>query len=175
MMLWEEGRFKLDDPVSKYIPEFQYPRILDTYDESDGSYTTIPAKNEIRVRHLLTHSSGLGYGMIDGNQAIKAIYKKAGIVDAWTTDAIYLSENIKKLATPPLVFEPGEKYRYLPGGSSVSSSFRRSMIDQKVAQCFSLSRNAACISMKIVLGRHDSPARREWDPLLRRARQSRPT
>jgi len=115
MMLWEEGLFQLDDPVSKYIPEFRNPRILDTYDEADGSYTTIPAKNEIRIRHLLTHSSGLGYGMIDGNQSIKAIYKKAGIVDAWTTDAIYLSENIKKLATLPLVFEPGEKYRYSLG------------------------------------------------------------
>lgn len=49
MMLWEEGLFKLDDPVSKYIPEFRNPRILDTYNEADGSYTTIPAKNEIRM------------------------------------------------------------------------------------------------------------------------------
>ncbi len=115
MMLWEEGKFKLDDPVSKYIPEFKNPKILDTYNESDGSYTTVPAKNEIRIRHLLTHSSGLGYGMIDRNEGIKAIYKKAGIVDAWTTDPIRLAENIKTLATLPLVFEPGERYRYSLG------------------------------------------------------------
>lgn len=115
MMLWEEGLFQLDDPVSKYIPEFRNPKILDTYNEADGSYTTIPAQNEIRIRHLLTHSSGLGYGMIDRNKGIKAIYKEAGIVDAWTTDPVRLADNIKKLATLPLVFEPGEKYRYSLG------------------------------------------------------------
>ena len=115
MMLWEEGRFKLDDPVSKYIPEFSDPKLLDTYNESDGSYTTIPAKNEIQIRHLLTHSSGLGYGLIDPNKGIKAIYREAGIVDAWTTDPIILAHNIKTLATLPLVFEPGGRYRYSLG------------------------------------------------------------
>ena len=64
---------------------------------------------------MLTHSSGLGYGLIDRNKGIKAIYREAGIVDAWTTDPILLAHNIKTLATLPLVFEPGERYRYSLG------------------------------------------------------------
>ena len=115
MMLWEEGRFGLDDPISNYIPEFKDPKILDTYDEATGSYTSIPAKKEITIRQLLTHSSGLGYGMIDSNKGIKTIYKQAGIVDAWSIEPDLLADNIKRLAKLPLVFEPGEKYHYSLG------------------------------------------------------------
>lgn len=115
MMFWEEGLFRLDDPISKYIPEFRNPRILDTYNEQDGSHTSIPAKGEITIRHLLTHTSGLGYGMIDRDSRFKAIYKKAGIIDAWTTEPHLLADNIKRLAKLPLVFEPGERYRYSLG------------------------------------------------------------
>jgi CubicO group peptidase (beta-lactamase class C family) len=115
MMLWEEGLFRLDDPISKYIHEFRDPQILDTYDESNGTYTTVPAKGEITIRHLLTHASGLGYGMIDRDPRFKAIYKKAGIIDAWTTEPHLLADNIKRLAGLPLVFEPGERYRYSLG------------------------------------------------------------
>ncbi len=67
MMLWEEGKFQLDDPISKYIPEFGPAQILDTYTETDGSYTTKPAEHQITIRHLLTHTSGIGYGVIDGD------------------------------------------------------------------------------------------------------------
>lgn len=115
MMLWEEGHFGLDEPISKYIPEFKDPKILDTYDEVTGDYTTIPTKKEITIRQLLTHSSGLGYGLIDSNKRIKRIYKEAGIVDAWSTEPDILADNIKRLAKLPLVFEPGEKYRYSLG------------------------------------------------------------
>jgi len=115
MMLWEEGHFGLDEPISKYIPEFKDPKILDTYDEVTGDYTTIPTKKEITIRQLLTHSSGLGYGLIDSNKGIKRIYKEAGIVDAWSTEPDILADNIKRLAKLPLVFEPGEKYRYSLG------------------------------------------------------------
>lgn len=71
MMLWEEGKFKLDDPISKYIPEFKDPQILDSYSILNDTYTTRPAKNEITIRHLLTHTSGLGYGVIDGDERFK--------------------------------------------------------------------------------------------------------
>ncbi len=67
MMLWEEGKFQLDDPISKYIPEFGPAQLLDTYNETDGSYTTKPADHQITIRHLLTHTSGIGYGVIDGD------------------------------------------------------------------------------------------------------------
>lgn len=58
MMLWEEGKFKLDDPISKYIPEFKNPQVLDSL-YPDGKYTTKAAKREITIRDLITHTSGI--------------------------------------------------------------------------------------------------------------------
>jgi CubicO group peptidase (beta-lactamase class C family) len=115
MMLWEEGKFYLDDPISKYIPEFKNPVVLADFKMKDSSYTTIPAKSEITIRQLLTHTSGLGYGVIDGDERIKAIYKKAGIVDLFTTEPVKIGDNIKKLAKMPLHNNPGEKYVYSEG------------------------------------------------------------
>lgn len=115
MMLWEEGRFGLDDPISDYIPEFKNPRVLATFNDGDASYTTIPAKSEISIRQLLTHSSGLGYGFIDSDQRMKRLYREAGIVDAWTTRDMLLDANIKRLAALPLHFHPGERYKYSEG------------------------------------------------------------
>src|SRR4030042_5024842 len=64
MTLFEEGKFLLDDPVSKYIPEFANPQVLATYNEKDTTWTTIPAKREVTIRHLLTHTSGIDYSGI---------------------------------------------------------------------------------------------------------------
>ena len=115
MMLWEEGKFQLDDPISKYIPEFKDPQLLVTFNESDSSYKTAPADKEITIRHLLTHTSGIGYGFIDGDLRFKKIYHKAGIIDAWTTQPITIEQNIKKLAKLPLHHNPGEKFTYSEG------------------------------------------------------------
>jgi CubicO group peptidase (beta-lactamase class C family) len=115
MMLWEEGLFQLDDPISKYIPEFKTPSVLDSLTMSDTTYTVKPAGKEITIRHLLTHTSGLGYGVIDGDPRFKAIYKKAGIVDLFTTEPIKIGDNIRKLAKLPLHHVPGEKYVYSEG------------------------------------------------------------
>lgn len=115
MMLWEQGKFQLDDPISKYIPEFKNPAVLKTFNPADSSYTTEPAKSEITIRQLLTHTSGLGYGFIDNDDRFRKIYQKAGIIDAWTTEKITIAENIKKLAKLPLHFNPGEKYSYAEG------------------------------------------------------------
>lgn len=115
MMLWEEGKFKLDDPISKYIPEFGQARILDSFNEQDSSYTTRLAKNQITIRHLLTHTSGIGYGLIDGDDRFKKIFQKAGITDAFTTQPVTLADNIKKLAKLPLHHEPGENWTYSEG------------------------------------------------------------
>lgn len=115
MMLWEEGRFKLDDPISKYIPEFGEAQLLDTFNEKDSSYTTKPAKHQITIRHLLTHTSGIGYGAIDGDERFRKIYAKAGIIDAFTTQPVTIAENIKKLARLPLHHEPGEDWTYSEG------------------------------------------------------------
>jgi len=115
MMLWEEGKFRLDDPISKYIPEFKNPTVLKSYRYSDNSYTTEPAKSEITIRHLLTHTSGLGYGVIDGDERFKMIYKEAGITDLYTTEKITIAESVKKLAKLPLHHHPGEAYVYSEG------------------------------------------------------------
>jgi len=74
--LWEKGLIDFDDPIKKYIPEFEYVEILDSFDESDSSYTTRKRTKDITIRQLLTHTSGIGYDFIDGNPAIKAIYHK---------------------------------------------------------------------------------------------------
>lgn len=115
MMLWEEGKFKLDDPISKYIPEFGKAQILDTFNEKDSSYTTKPAKNQITICHLLTHTSGIGYGLIDGDDRFKKIFQKAGITDAFTSEPITIGESVKKLAKLPLHHEPGENWTYSEG------------------------------------------------------------
>lgn len=115
MMLWEQGKFQLDDPISKYIPEFKNQRVLKGFQYGDTTWTGVPAKNPITIRHLLTHTSGIGYGVIDPDERMRMIYHKAGIIDAWTTKNITLEENIKNLATLPLHFEPGTKYHYSEG------------------------------------------------------------
>src|SRR6185369_5552627 len=73
MMLWEEGKFLLDDPLGNYIPEFKSPKVLVTFNEKDSSYTSEPAKSEITIRQLLTHSSGIDYAAI-GTKEMKSIY-----------------------------------------------------------------------------------------------------
>lgn len=115
MMLWEEGKFGLDDPISKYIPEFANPQLLESFNETDSSYTTKPADKQITIRNLLTHTSGIGYGQIDGDPTFKKIYAKAGIVDLFTTEDVKIADNIKKLASLPLHHNPGEKFTYSEG------------------------------------------------------------
>ncbi len=115
MMLWEEGKFRLDDPISKYIPEFKNPQVLKSFQYKDTSYTTVPANKEITIRHLLTHTSGLGYGAIDRDERFKMMYYKAGITDLFTTEAISIEESVKKLAKLPLHHNPGEAYTYSEG------------------------------------------------------------
>ena len=115
MMLWEEGKFQLDDPISKYIPEFKNPQVLKSFTYSDTTYTTEPAKSEITIRHLITHTSGIGYGVIDGDERMKMIYHKAGIIDAFTAENVKIGDNIKKLAKLPLHHNPDERFTYSEG------------------------------------------------------------
>ena len=112
LMLWEEGKFNLDDPIEKYIPEFKDLKVLTDFNETDSTYLSKPAENKISIRHLLTHTSGIGYGVIDEDARFKAIYKKQGIVDLFTTDSIDIESNVKKLAQLPLHHEPGEAFTY---------------------------------------------------------------
>ena len=111
MMLWEEGKFLLDEPISKYIPEFKSPKVLKSFNPADSSYTTEPAKSEITIRQLMTHTSGLDYAAI-GSAEFKAIYAKAKVVSGIGNHTGVLGDKIKVLAGLPLKFNPGERYAY---------------------------------------------------------------
>jgi CubicO group peptidase (beta-lactamase class C family) len=115
MMLWEEGRFQLDDPIARYIPEFKETGVLTSYNEEDGTWTTEPVKTPITIRHLLTHTSGIGYGVIDGDKRFQKMYAKAGVTDLFTTQPVTIAESVKRLATCPLHHHPGEKFTYSEG------------------------------------------------------------
>ena len=115
MMLWEEGKFGLDDPISKYIPEFSTPQVLESFNEGDSSFTAKPATKQITIRNLLTHTSGIGYGQIDGDSRFRKIYAKAGITDLFTIEDISIEQSVKKLAKLPLHHNPGEKFTYSEG------------------------------------------------------------
>jgi len=114
MMLFEEGKFLLDDPISKYIPSFAHPKVLAEFNPKDSSYTTTTAKREVTIRDLLTHTSGVDYPQI-GSKSMTAIYAKAGIYAGFISDKLLLADAINKLGTLPLVHSPGEHFTYSLG------------------------------------------------------------
>ncbi|MDO3642967.1 serine hydrolase [Mucilaginibacter sp. L3T2-6] len=111
MTLFEEGKFLLDDPISKYIPSFAHPKVLASFNPKDSSYTTINVRREVTIRDLLTHNSGVDYAQI-GSNSMKAIYAKNGIYAGFVSDKLRLGDAINKLGTLPLVHQPGEKFTY---------------------------------------------------------------
>src|ERR1700722_149092 len=62
MMLLEEGKLRLDDPVSKYLAGFDQLKVITKFNDADGTYETRPATRAMTIRHLLTHTSGIGHG-----------------------------------------------------------------------------------------------------------------
>jgi CubicO group peptidase (beta-lactamase class C family) len=112
MMLYEEGKFLLDDPLSRYIPEFAKPVVLDKFNTADSTYTTVPAKSEVTIRQLLTHTSGISYAQI-GTKEANVIYAKANIMAGIGVDNSHsLATDMRKLGRLPLVHQPGERWTY---------------------------------------------------------------
>lgn len=112
MMLYEEGKFLLDDPISKYIPEFAKQQVLDKFNPADSSYTTVPAKTEVTIRQLLTHTSGIAYAQI-GSKEANAIFAKTTITAGIGVPVgKILADDMKKLGKMPLMHQPGEKFTY---------------------------------------------------------------
>jgi CubicO group peptidase (beta-lactamase class C family) len=111
MMLYEEGKLLPDEPVSKYIPEFRKQQVIESFNEADTTYTTVPAKREVTIRDLLTHTSGIGYAQI-GSKTMNALYAKAGIIGGIGVGKILLSDKMKILGKLPLFHQPGEKWTY---------------------------------------------------------------
>ena len=107
MMLYEEGRFLLNDPVSKYLPEFKNPKVL--VKPASGEPYTIPAQREITIKHLLTHTAGLTYHW---NPDLGPRYREAGVSHGLLQYDGTIGDSVKRLAGLPLLFHPGEKFQY---------------------------------------------------------------
>ncbi|MBB5644372.1 serine hydrolase domain-containing protein [Pedobacter cryoconitis] len=111
MMLWEQGKFLLDEPVSKYIPEFKKTAVLEKFNSADSSYTTLPVVREITIRDLLRHTSGLSYPVFSIDERLNAIYAKARVSTGLGSKGV-LKERIELLAKQPLLHQPGEAFTY---------------------------------------------------------------
>jgi CubicO group peptidase (beta-lactamase class C family) len=111
MLLYDEGKFQLDDPISKYLPAFKNPKVLATFNAQDTTYTTVPARSEITIRQLFTHTSGIGYPII-GSKEARAIYAKAHIPSGIGTPAGSLAKSMDALGPLPLMHQPGERFTY---------------------------------------------------------------
>jgi methyl acetate hydrolase len=94
MMLLEQGKLALDDPVSKYLPGFDKLRVITKFNAADGSYETRPAKRAMTLRHLLTHTSGIGYGF---SSPVVARLQQGNTKAEWEL---------------PLLHDPGERWTY---------------------------------------------------------------
>lgn len=109
MMLVEEGRLHLDDPVSQFIPEFASPNIVVNGSNGDSSFA--PAHAEITIRHLLTHTSGISY-RFSGVEPLTRLYAEAGISDGLSQTEGTIGQGMARLATMPLLHEPGTAWKY---------------------------------------------------------------
>ncbi|MEU3452953.1 serine hydrolase domain-containing protein [Micromonospora sp. NPDC006766] len=108
MLLWEEGRFELNDPISRWLPEFADVRVYDK-----GSVLkpyTVPAVEPIRVWHLLTHTAGLTYGFAQST-VVDGLYRAAGF-DLSVPPGMDLAAASAGLARLPLLFQPGTSWNY---------------------------------------------------------------
>src|SRR6266851_512639 len=109
MMLYEEGKLQLTDPISKYIPTFKNQRVVSTAE--GGTVNFAPVRRDITIRDLLTHRSGLSYGFLDSGP-VGAAYRSSGVSDGLTATPGSIAENIDKLAAAPLLSQPGAEWHY---------------------------------------------------------------
>ncbi len=113
MMLYEEGKFSLTDPVSKYLPEFKEMRVgTETIDASGKKiYSSVPAQHQILIRDLFRHTTGLDYAGPRGEDGAP-VYTKIQMMGGAPDVNFDLAEATRRLASVPLNDEPGTKFRY---------------------------------------------------------------
>nr|WP_210344620.1 serine hydrolase domain-containing protein [Methylobacterium ajmalii] len=107
LMLYEEGLFQLDDPITRFLPEFRDMRVL--VGGSRAKPETVPAERDITFRDLLTHTSGLSYGFMDAT-LVDRMYREEG-VDFQTAETS-LAAVVGKAASLPLLAQPGAEWNY---------------------------------------------------------------
>ena len=106
MILYEEGKIRLDDPVHEYIPQFKGLKVVADPDAEE--VTTVPGERGMTVRDLMRHTSGLTYGIF-GNTNVDKLYRKSIQLSAGGETLQSMTE---KLATLPLLYQPGTKWHY---------------------------------------------------------------
>ncbi|MBN2139215.1 MAG: beta-lactamase family protein [Sedimentisphaerales bacterium] len=106
LILYDQGKIRLEDPVSKYIPEFKEPKVLRRGEEA------VKARREITIKDLLRHTSGLSY---QWDSQLGPLYRQAGITHGVIGDDSVLAEKMKRLGGIPLLHEPGEAWTYSLG------------------------------------------------------------
>src|SRR5262249_17300509 len=102
MMLVEEGRIGLDDPLAKILPEFERARVLTSLNDATGAFETRAPARPITIRHLLTHTSGIAYAFVDARLA-------------------RIDTNGKAQADIPLLHDPGQRFTYGPSTAVLGS------------------------------------------------------
>jgi CubicO group peptidase (beta-lactamase class C family) len=105
MMLYEQGEFSLDDPVSKFIPEFEGLEVVKNY-EKDGSFELEPLERQATMRELMSHTAGFAYGF-SGMDPSNAGYRKHNVLGSSDLQSL-----VDKVASVPLMHQPGTKWEY---------------------------------------------------------------
>lgn len=107
LMLYEEGRLYLDDPIAKYLPEFKDVEVLVKYDRATGKAETRKPKTRPTIRHILSHSAGIGY-----EHPMDSLLNGRTMIGLSSLEAVTTEELVKKVAQRPLLHEPGEQFTY---------------------------------------------------------------
>ena len=105
MMLYEQGEFSLDDPVSKFIPEFEGLEVVKSY-EKDGRFELEPLERQATMRELMSHTAGFAYGF-SGMDPSNVGYRKQGVLGSPDLQSL-----VDKVASIPLMHQPGTKWEY---------------------------------------------------------------
>ena len=111
MMLHDQGRLHIDDPIARFIPEFQDPDIAVPGPDGGRSFGRVVAQGEITIRHLLTHTSGISY-RFSGVEPLTSLYAQAGISDGLVQTEGTVGQGVRRLASLPLLHEPGSGWKY---------------------------------------------------------------
>ena len=125
MMLWEEGAFRLDDPLHTYLPELGSLKVLK--DGAGDASLVEPVAVEPTIRQLMSHNAGFSYGLF-AESVVDPLYNEAGVSAPTST----LEDMVRKLADIPLAYQPGQRWQY-----SVSADVLARLIEVLSGQRFS--------------------------------------